>query len=277
MADDWGFYERRTESEQMRVLVNIGYKGEAPLPEHGDLLSVTVNLYMILRNNRTKQALVSQLERFEAKLEGWLSETFSALYIGRINTVNRLEFYFYCKTDLFDSHRFRKWMEGSWSFRVTEYVKADPEWSFYRYMLPDQLEELYVHNAHMIYALIHKGDDIKQPRNVYHWLLFRKAEDRQEMEQSLQNLGYLIEREKEGEPDTGYPYPLVISRYDNVLLDTVNARVRELYRLISHYDARYDGWGSSMKLSSTNRVKLGYRKLKDAIGLSLKRIRSCRR
>ena len=124
-------------------------------------------------------------------------------------------------------------------------------------MLPDALEELFVHNAQMIYALIHKGDDIKQPRHVYHWLLFREDNHRREMEAMLEKLGYRIEKEKEGSPENGYPYPLVISRFEDVRLDTVNERVRELYRLMLGKGGRYDGWGSVMKLSSGNRLKQG--------------------
>ncbi|MFB9327393.1 DUF695 domain-containing protein [Paenibacillus aurantiacus] len=261
MTDEWGFYERLTESEQMRILVNIGYKSEMPLAEYSDLLSVTLNLYTVRQTTKTKKALIAQLELFESKLEKWASGTIGAKYVGRINTSTRLEFYYYIPKGGFSKDAFNEWMQQEWAFRAQPYVKDDAVWEFYSFLLPNRLEELFVHNAHMIYALLHKGDNIGQPRNVYHWLLFAQAEDRTAVEPTLRQLGYRIEKDRAGEPDTGYPFPLVISRFDDVKLDTVNERVRELYSVISDYDSRYDGWGSTMHISSAGRFRQNVRRL----------------
>ncbi|MBB3108389.1 regulator of RNase E activity RraB [Paenibacillus phyllosphaerae] len=274
MADEWGFYERLTESEQMRILVNSGYKTEAPLTDYSELLSVTLNLYMVRNTSKSKKALIMQLEQYESKLEKWASSTFQAKYVGRINTATRLEFYYYTRKDAFSSEKFKQWMEAEWEFRAQNYVKEDAEWSFYHYLLPNGLEQLYVHNAHMIYALIHKGDNIGQPRNVYHWLLFREAKDRQEAQSVLQTMGYKIEKERATEADASYPFPLVISRFDDVKLDTVNKRVRELHGLITDHNGRYDGWGSSMKLTNIKKFRTNFRKL---LGATLKRLSPGRR
>ncbi|MBW7474600.1 DUF695 domain-containing protein [Paenibacillus oenotherae] len=272
MTDNWGFYERRTESELLRVLVNAGYKSEAPLNGYDELLSITVNLYPIREKKHTKREFIKLLERFEARLEQWLSSLGAALYIGRINSMTRLEFYYYLGNGCVNEGMIREWMNNNWQFRTQYYIKPDPQWTFYNYMLPDQLEELFVHNAQMIYALIHKGDNINQPRNVYHWLFFQQDRDRQEMEYTLQNLGYRIEKDKKADPDTSYPYPLVISKYEDVRLDTVNDRVRELYRLISGHGGRYDGWGSIMKQSAGHRARQSLRRFVESVESSIKKL-----
>lgn len=277
MSDNWGFYERRTESEQLRVLVNSGFKSDAPLEGYNDLLSVTVNLYPVREKNHTKREFVKLLERFEAGLEQWLHSLGEAHYVGRINSLTRLEFYYYIGNGTVNEGMIREWVDNNWKFRVQYYIKPDPQWTFYNYMLPDQLEELFVHNAQMIYALIHKGDNINQPRNVYHWLFFQHDMDRQEMEATLMNMGYRIEKDKQTEPDNSYPYPLVISKFEDVRLDTVNDRVRELYRLIAGHGGRYDGWGSIMKQSSGHRMKHGLRRLLGWIESSIRKMRSTRR
>jgi len=168
-------------------------------------------------------------------------------------------------------------MKDHWAYRAQYFSKPDPDWSLYRYLLPDQLEELFMHNAQMIYALIHKGDDIKRPRHVYHWLLFRQDEDRRQAEPALRGLGYRIEREKESSPDDGFPYPLVISKYDDVRLDTVNERVRELYRVISGLGGRYDGWGSVLKLTGIRRFRQQFRKMIDSLDSYIRKSCSSRR
>lgn len=272
MTDNWGFYERRTGNEQMRVLVNVGYKASAPLAEYADLLSITVNLYPVRANTRNNRQFVMQLEELESKLESWLKNTTDAIYIGRINAATRLEFYYFVKNGQLDGGVLRSWLEENWPHRAQSYIKPDPEWEFYRFLLPSALEELYVHNAQMIYALIHKGDKITEPRNVYHWLLFREDEDRLKMEELLRTQGYVIEKDKESKPENDFPYPLVISKYEDVRLDTVNARVRELHRLLDGSEGRYDGWGSTMRLSTANRFRRYMRRRTESAQSTLRRV-----
>ncbi|WP_274652435.1 DUF695 domain-containing protein [Paenibacillus humicola] len=277
MTDNWGFYERRSDTEELRVLINVGYKASAPLPGRSALLSVTVNLYPVRERNRSKRDFIRQLERLETQLEQRLKTTADGIYIGRINAATRLEFYYYVRAEMLDKANFEQWIKTAWPFRAEHYVKPDPEWDLYRYLLPDALEELFMHNAQMIYALLHKGDDIKRPRHVYHWLLFRQDEDRRQAESALRGLGYRIEREKEGSPDDSFPYPLVISKFEDVRLDTVNERVRELYRLISGSGGRYDGWGSVLKLTGLGRLRQQMRKMMDATQAYIRRSSSTRR
>lgn len=272
MTDNWGFYERRSESEHMRVLINIGYKGAYPLKDYAELLSITINLYPVRANNRTNRNFVKELEQLESKLEDWLKRTSDAIYIGRINAAKKLEFYYYLDSDRLEGRELNEWLENNWPYRAQVYRKPDPEWSFYTFMLPDALEELFIHNAQMIYALIHKGDDIGQPRNVYHWLLFREDVDRREITPMLEKRGYVIEKEREGRPDQGYPYPLVISRFEDVRLDTVNERVREIHGLIEGSGGRYDGWGSVMKLSTYNRMRRTVRRSLESVEAAVRRL-----
>ncbi|SEO19869.1 DUF695 domain-containing protein [Paenibacillus sp. OV219] len=272
MTDNWGFYERRSVSEHMRVLVNIGYKDAYPLADYDELLSITINLYPVRANNRTNRNFVKQLEQLESMLEYWLKLRTDAIYIGRVNAARRLEFYYYLDSSRLNRQELDEWLEQNWTYRAQVYRKADPEWTFYTFMLPDALEELFIHNAQMIYALIHKGDDIGQPRNVYHWLLFREDFDRREITLMLEKRGYVIEKDREGKPDQGYPYPLVISRFEDVRLDTVNERVRELHSLIEESGGRYEGWGSVMKLSAINRLRRSMKRYLEAAEATVRRM-----
>ncbi|AJY75806.1 DUF695 domain-containing protein [Paenibacillus beijingensis] len=273
MTDDWGFFERRTDTEHMRILVNSAWKQEGA-PKFGDLLSVTINLYPIKDYKSSKQTVIRQLEQIENELEQIITAGAKAVYVGRINTPRRLEYYYYISSDhtlegldaLLNKHRL---------YRMQQYRKEDSDWSFYRYLLPSALEELFIHNAQMVYALLHRGDDIKQPRNVYHWLLFKGSEERKRMRGRLEGMGYRIEDGKSGEPEPGFPYPLVISRFEDVRLETVNGRVDELYQLLNGNGGKYDGWGSVMKMKFQYRFKSSLKRWFDTIAATFKTKDSC--
>ncbi|QJC53228.1 DUF695 domain-containing protein [Paenibacillus albicereus] len=255
MPDDWGFFERMTESkEQMRILVNCAWKKETPPSELTRLLSITINLYSVRSRQKKKAAMIAELEKLEQRLEEAVLAGGEAFYAGRINTPKRLEYYYYIASDAV-LEPLENMIREHQGYRLQYYAKPDPQWEFYRFMMPDTLEELFIHNAQMVYALLNRGDDIRQPRNVYHWLLFRDSDDRMMMRMKLEGMGYRIEEGKSGEPEPDYPYPLVISRYEDVRLETVNGRVDELYRVLGGGGGKYDGWGSVMKQPPLYRLR----------------------
>ncbi|MGU3472384.1 DUF695 domain-containing protein [Paenibacillus sp. D51F] len=260
MADDWGFFERHSEDKElMRILVNCAWRQDAHPPGLNQLLSITINLYSIRSRHKNKESMISELERMEHELEEAVQAGGNSVYIGRINTPRRLEYYYYMESGA-SLEPLQKILSSRSGSRLMHYVKPDSEWEFYRYLLPDTLEELFIHNAQMVYALLNRGDDIRRPRNVYHWLLFRDHDGRKLMRMKLETMGYRIEEGKSGEPEPEYPYPLVISRFEDVRLETVNGRVDELYRMIGAGGGKYDGWGSVMKLTASYRIKAWWKK-----------------
>ncbi|MCM3748165.1 DUF695 domain-containing protein [Paenibacillus pasadenensis] len=268
MPDDWGFFERVSESkEHMRILVNCAWKKEAPPQELGRLLSITINLYSVRSQQKNKTRMIAELESLEQQLETAVSASGQSIYVGRINTPKKLEYYYYMSENA-SFEPLESALAEHREYRLHYYSKADPDWTFYRYMLPNTLEELFIHNAQMVFALLNRGDDIRQPRNVYHWLLFREPDDRTIMRMKLEGMGYRIEEGKSGEPEPEFPYPLVISRYEDVRLETVNGRVDELYRMLGGNGGKYDGWGSVMKQSAIYRLKLWIKKRLCPPGLS---------
>ncbi|EFM10006.1 protein of unknown function DUF1260 [Paenibacillus curdlanolyticus YK9] len=259
-GEDWGFFERRMNGEHLRLLVNSGYKSEYPIASFDELLSVTVNVYRLSHSGKRRADAVAQLEQWASRLEKTMQQSGEFHYIGRLHTEAKLEFYYYVP-DSFEDETIRALLRNEGDVRAQLYRKLDPEWSFYAYMLPDEREQLLIHNAQMVYALAHHGDQINRQRTVYHWLLFRHNDDRTGIKRSLEQLGYHIEDGKKGDPEPDYPYPLVISRQDDVRLDTLNRRVDELYGLLKDLEGKYDGWGSAMQLSLSARIKAYWRRL----------------
>lgn len=268
MEEDWGFYERMQGSERMRVLVNRHWKAKQPLEAYPYLLSVTVNLYPFRDRKMPRQQGIKMLESLETELEELLLPDNNAKYVGRINTPTRLEFYYYTNAAVHAIDLNRQLNTEDRQYRLQCYSKPDQAWSFYSFLLPSELEEMCIHNAQMVYALIHKGDNIEQPRQVYHWLMFQHEEARKEARIAVEQIGYTLEDTKTANQDPKYPYPLVISKVDNVKLETVNARVRELAALLEETGGRYDGWGSAMKLPWLHRARVAMRRL---LGAPLKK------
>ncbi|MBD3917508.1 DUF695 domain-containing protein [Paenibacillus sp. PR3] len=257
--EDWGFFERRANGEHLRLLVNSGYKDAYPIHKYDELMSITVNVYRLSHSGKRKMDAIAELERWTARLEGVMRNTGNYYYVGRLHTESKLEFYYYVN-ESFDESSIRAHINSQQDVRAQMYRKPDPEWEFYAFMLPDDREQLLIHNAQMVYALAHHGDQINRQRTVYHWLLFRRNDDRIGIKGTLENMGYRIEEGKKGDPEPDYPYPLVISRTDDVRLDTLNRRVDELYRLLKGTEGKYDGWGSAMQLSLSARIRAAVRR-----------------
>jgi hypothetical protein len=257
--EDWGFFERRANGEHLRLLVNSGYKDAYPIQNYHNLMSVTVNVYRLSHSGKKKMDAIAELERWTTQLEGMMRTLGNFHYVGRLHTESKLEFYYYVN-ESYDDSAIRALIQSQQDVRAQLYRKLDPDWGFYAFMLPDDREQLLIHNAQMVYALAHYGDQINRQRTVYHWLLFRRNDDRVGIKHTLESMGYRIEEGKKGDPEPDYPYPLVISRTDDVRLDTLNRRVDELYRLLKGTEGKYDGWGSAMQLSLSARILAAVRR-----------------
>ncbi|MBD2845742.1 DUF695 domain-containing protein [Paenibacillus sp. IB182496] len=272
MTEQWGFFERKTKDEQMRILVDSSWETRSPSESYTELLSVTINLLHMTSVHPARRELVHMLERIERRLEQSIAAGGHAVYVGRINTPRRLELYYYADAERFDREVLRRLEQELKPYRILTYSRPDPQWERYSFMLPSELEKALIHNAQMVYALIHRGDHIDRPRNVYHWLMFKRPDDCSAMKETAEQLGYRIEDARTPPVDRPeFPYALVISRWDNVRLETVNAQVRELLPLADELGGTYDGWGSMMRQSFLRKGYLGIQRMLRSVGLVRRR------
>lgn len=259
MGKQWDYFHRMTErQEHMSVLVDAAYSGTAPLPGFSRLLSVVLNLYAIASDKKERDNAQSRLGLLERRLDALFSERLQALYIGRINTETRLEFYYYAKPGG-EPHRqlAESVMKAYPTYRWIASERDDADWSFYAYLRPNEIEKLYAKNNILLQSLSQKGDRLDIARDVFHWLRFGSSENMRNAADSAKRLGYSVVNSDMDADKPAYQHTLIISKKHSLGVEAMNDSVKELYELTHSFAGKYEGWGTDIRQKLWRKLRNG--------------------
>jgi regulator of RNase E activity RraB len=259
MGKQWDYFHRITEQrEHMSVLVDASYSGTAPLPGFTRLLSVVVNLYAIATDKEERDIAQAKLGILERRLEALFSEHIQALYIGRINTETRLEFYYYAEPGGEPHQKLAETVMADYpKYRWVAAERDDAEWTFYAYLRPNDIEKLYAKNNILLQSLSQKGDRLDIARDVFHWLRFGSSENLRSAADSAKRLGYSVVNSDMDADKPTYQHTLIISKNQSLGVEVMNESVRELYDLTNTFSGKYEGWGTDIRQKLWRKLKSG--------------------
>ncbi|NOV00695.1 DUF695 domain-containing protein [Paenibacillus planticolens] len=251
MEEDWNLFERIRDREQVLVFMNTALKMKAPFIGYGQRITIVFNMYSLWDISGSSTQKAQQLfYELEDKLISRMKHRGDAIYAGRISSHNKMEMYFYAQDDGDWEAELKRIMADFPSFRYYFVMTADQDWSFYLdEMAPSPLEEQWMRNAKIAYALKRRGDNLAIAREVQHWLHFPDSARMNEMKSKVGKLGYIvIVPEVETTRKVDEPYVLHLSKLHTLDVPTVNAITKELFVLASETGGTYDGWGTRLIL-----------------------------
>ncbi|MEF3304776.1 DUF695 domain-containing protein [Paenibacillus sp. GYB003] len=261
MGKQWDYFHRTTDrKEHMTVLVDAAHAGKPPRPDFPRLLSVVINLYAIASDKKERESAHAKLGMLERSLEETLAERRQALYIGRINTETRLEFYYYAKEGGEPLQGIAaQAMAACPNYRWVASERDDADWSFYAYLRPNEVEKLYARNSILLRSLTENGDRLGIARHVYHWLRFGTKEDMRQAADNAKRLGYSIVNSDTDADKPAFQHTLIISKKHALAIGAMNDSVGELYALAREYAGKYEGWGTDTRRKLWRKLKEGIR------------------
>ncbi|WP_158289431.1 DUF695 domain-containing protein [Paenibacillus flagellatus] len=257
MGKQWDYFHRTTEQrEHMSVLVDATYAADAPRSGLTRLLSVVVNLYAIATDKEERDGAQAKLGAIERRLERTFAERLQAVYVGRINTESRLEFYYYAKPDGPSHQKLAGQIMTAYpKYRWIAAERDDADWSFYDYLRPSDVEKLYAKNNVLLQSLSDKGDRLDMARDVYHWLRFGSKDEMRKASDNAKRLGYIVVNAEYDTEMPALPHTLVLSKHQPIAIGDMNDAVAELHELASSLAGRYEGWGTDVRRKLWGRWK----------------------
>ncbi|MBP1965302.1 DUF695 domain-containing protein [Paenibacillus aceris] len=257
MEEDWNLFERIRDREQVLIFMNTALKSKAPFIGYGQRMTIVFNMYSLwdLSGSSTQKAQQLFYE-LEDKLISRMKDKGYAIYAGRISSHNKMEMYFYAKDDWEWEPEMKRMMLDFPNFRYYFLMTKDQDWSFYlEEMAPSPLEEQWMRNAKIAYALKRRGDNLERAREVQHWLHFPDSARMDEMKSKVGKLGYIVIVSEMDTTRNVEPYVLHLSKLHTLDVPTVNAITKELFVLASEVGGTYDGWGTRLILKFPAKVR----------------------
>jgi uncharacterized protein (TIGR01619 family) len=246
MADDWDFYPCHVNHSPATIFLNLGIAQAVPRHDLPVLLWAWVKFRNPNEDGFPIEEEAEALFAIEDKLLEAAERDCTALFIGRITTAGRREFYFYAPAA-------EGWeatlAEVFAPFAEYEYQggdQADSEWLHYRDVLfphPDDMQ--WILNRRVVDNLQQHGDNLAAPREVDHFLYFPSGETRQAFIDEVTPNGFSVAKLWQSErPTDDCPFALHIVRTDPVELGAIHPIVLELVDGAARHRGAYDGWGA---------------------------------
>jgi uncharacterized protein (TIGR01619 family) len=246
MGAMWDFYICDVNDVVASIYLNLGLRDAAPERERPNLLWVWVEMKWPGEDGLSSNSEFDKLCEIEDQMTETMKSRFEAAYCGRITTDGRREFYYYAA----GAQGLEQVVEEALAkFKGHEFEcgsKPDPEWTQYLDVLyPSEETRQSMENRRVLDVLEKNGDTLARPRDVWHWISFRRDVDRKEFLAAVVPLEYRLQSESDTE-GKAHPKRICVVRFQSVEAGEIDDAATELFRLAKKHGGEYDGWETQM-------------------------------
>lgn len=242
---DWDAYVVKWQGGRtISTVVDLSLAERAPMRDKGYAILVRTALIAPDAQGMPAKQESETLHRLEDLMEKSMTQTSQAVYAGRFTHRGVREFVFFSH----DTSSYRKGLESVFTFSpghvwISRAVR-DTGWSnYFDVLYPPPVEMERIRNRRLVDLLSDKGDPLRAPRRVDHYLRFRTKSSRESFLQSLARQGFeTASMPEEADGDATFPYALHIHRNDIPGYPMVDNVVVPLWEKALQSNGRYEGW-----------------------------------
>ncbi len=237
MSDNWNTYFSHIDNKPASYLLDMDPWSDGEHEEFVHLYRLSVILNEPNEDGLTTQEEAAVLNRMEDVLNDSLSRRY--LFVGRITTNGRRDFYYY--TDSADGEELQSRADKAvrhYQYHINRVEEEKPRDFYYESLFPSKSERQRIANRQLIEQLRALGDQLEKPRTVNHWIYFDSATSCNQFKDNVQQAGFRIENQDSEDNK----HSLRISRDDVVQFHAISEVTDYLVAVSEEYEGDYDGW-----------------------------------
>jgi hypothetical protein len=246
--EQWDTYMAQFGGKPGSVMVDMGLMSSAPdklLP-----YLVVTGPHAQLCKNKTGIPDAKEIEEMEAILDltGAILSGVTAKKLAGTLTYNceRVNYYYVKDTIAIRNALARMYNNHYNNWTYTLKIKQEPLWLSYRtFLYPDSAAAAWMSNNRAMVAMLQNGDDLDIARNIYHTLYFKTDSGRASLIDFAKKHRYSVTKVYDA-PTVAFPYELTISRWGNVIMDSLMAMQSELQIAAKPLHGYYKGWDAPL-------------------------------
>jgi uncharacterized protein (TIGR01619 family) len=247
-TQEFDFYFTNVDDKIGSMFVDLGIYSYAPVNDRPNLVWISLKLNTPNEDGLTTSEESNFLYDLEDKLEQELGEKHNGIFVGRLTSNGKRDYYYYLENPMLYDKTISEVMVEYPSYTFDYGNKIDAEWNTYFNLLyPSDREMQCLTNRRVVDNLEKNGDPLTKERQVDHWIYFNNNSDRENYINRILQENFKVESSEIDTDSENEQYTLQISRIDNVDLDNVNEYVLFLWELANENNARYDGWETSIE------------------------------
>ena len=243
----WDFYFTELDGSPASMYLDLGLNKIAPLSDKNYLLTVIITMNEPQDNGFSSKEESEVLFGIEDRITDAITEPFGALFAGRETCDGARIFYFYAANSKEIKKAVKKVMNEFSDYEYETYFEADSKWDqYFKHLYPTKYEMHTIMNRRVVENLRSKGDLLTVPREVDHYIYFKKEEMKNSFLAEAKKLDYKVTSERTDENQKVYPLSVRLTKKLPVTYDDVLDYTSVLYDLAEQYDGNYDGWETKL-------------------------------
>jgi len=245
----WDSFFANIDDKIGSIRSDLGLINIAPFTAYNKVICLEIKLNIPREDGLSSSEESDILFKIEEAITRILENKLEAVFAGAETTDSKRRFYFYCHDitlyDKFISDEMIKFPSYEFEFSDWEDIKWD---TYLKFLYPSDEDLQRMGNRNVIENLEERGDDLKTPREVIHWIYFKLKENRTKFITKISSDGFTIEELEKHSEDSNFG--LLISRIEDVDLDNIDEVVLKLFRLAKECNGGYDGWETQIIMSN---------------------------
>ncbi len=242
MTDHWVSYFYNVNGKLASIFLDIHLRNIAPDSARPWLLWLWVHLKQPRPDGLSSSEEFPTLRAIEDRVNNAISQGCQAVWIGRITTDGRREFYYYApNSGTFDA-TVADIMNSFPGYEFDHGSQQDPAWNqCLSVLFPPEDDLQKILNREVLDVMENNGDQPEIPREVLHWAYFPTEVNRSDFEAAVQTKQYtLLSKSHQHEGEN--PYGVCFGKIQQCTSDAIDKSVLELRKLALRFQGEYDGW-----------------------------------
>jgi len=238
MSDNWNTYFTIIDNKPASFLLDMEPWEDGSNEMFVHLYRLSVTLKEPNENGLTRDTEATKLYEIEDSIHDSLDGHY--LFVGRITTEGKRDFYYYTDTvDVSKLEHLAAMNLEKYTYSINPVEEESPRDFYYKHLYPRKSDLQRIMNRQLENKLRELGDRLEKSRPVNHWIYFGSAESRNQFIEKVQLDGFLIEDQATQEDNR---YMLRISRNDCVEFHAISDVTDYLVNAAQEFQGDYDGW-----------------------------------
>ncbi|NOS84038.1 MAG: DUF695 domain-containing protein [Ignavibacteria bacterium] len=244
---NWDFYFTELDGSPASMYLDLGLNKIAPISDKNYLLTVIITMNDPQENGFSSNAESEVLFSIEDNITEAVTAPFGALFAGRETCDGARIFYYYAASSKDIKKAVKEVMKGFTDYEYETYFETDSKWDkYFKHLYPTKYEMHTIMNRRVVENLRSKGDVLTEPREVDHYIYFKKEEMKNSFLTEVKKLDYKVTSERKDENQKDFPLSVRLTKTDPVTYNDVLDYTSVLYDLAEQYEGNYDGWETKL-------------------------------
>lgn len=246
---DWAFYFTNVNDKLSTIGTDLNLINLAPVQGQENVVYISIKMPNPREDGMSSNEDAEELWKIEDDiLKAFDTKNLNYTFVGRLTSNGFRDLYFFGDNTIQMEKQVSVSMVAFPNYEFDFGHKPDKEWSgYFDFLYPAPIQMQSIQNGRVLQQLEKGGDDLTKPREVFHYIYFKTADELDQFESFTRNLNFKTKNRENTEQPNDFNFVITVSRIDKVGYNEIDEYTLTLWEKAQELNGDYDGWDTSIE------------------------------